>query len=168
MPTSKMIDRLLSLLLVVVALLMTSCQRDETYMHFEDIDVTGWSSTEKLEYGVPPAEAAGEYAASIHLRTVPSHPFPFKVLYLEVCRQLVNADSTAVLADSALTIDTVACTLSPSDVTTKGIVVRQCTFALRPLHCNRGDSVHYTVRHLMRQEDISGISDIGISLVRTN
>lgn len=147
---------LFGLLLTLVGLLGTSCQRDEAYLHYEDTDVTGWSIAERLDYGIPPLEESGDYLVRLHLRTTPNNPFPFKVLYLEVREE----------RDSIVTIDTLACPLSTDDAATKGIVVRQSTFDIRRLYCNRGDSVHYTVRHIMRQEDIPGISDVGISLER--
>ena len=145
-------------LLLVAVLFATACQREETYMCYEATDVTGWSIAEKLDFGVPPLQESGTYIARLHVRTTPGNPFPFKVLYLEVRQE----------QDSVVTVDTVACTLSTDDPAVQGIVVRQCTFPVRQLYCSRGDSLHYTVRHIMRQEDIPGISDVGISLVRDN
>ena len=50
--------------------------------------------------------------------------------------------------------------------TDNGIAYTQHEFPLDTLSLSQNDSIHIAVTHLMRQWQIHGISDIGISLTR--
>lgn len=146
-----------SLILLAILALFASCHfRQETYMHFEPTDVRDWDVTEWLEYNVPPVNAAGDYELTLFVRTSSAYRFPFKTLYLEARQQWPDT----------LITDTVPCTLNVDKYTTTGVSIHQYAFPVATRHLRSGDSLRVTLRHVMRKEEISGITDVGISLTK--
>lgn len=124
-------------------------------MQYEAVDVESWDQAERLKFEVPPVEA-GDYEEQLHVRTTMSNRFPFKALYVEVRQQWPDS----------LYVDTLCCDIDDATSSNTGISVRQYSFPIRRLSLAKGDSAVVCIRHIMRQEEISGISDIGVSLVR--
>lgn len=142
------------LMLVLSALALFSCQRSESYMHYEVIDASRWDEADRLKFDVPPVTHSGTYAMHLHVRATHTPAFPFKVLYVEMRQQWGAWQRT----------DTVACPLTDDFERATGIAVRQYEFPATRLYVHQGDSAHITLRHIMRQEEVPGISDIGLSL----
>lgn len=138
----------------LVLLATAGCQRRETYMHYEPIDAQSWDVTDRTVCDVPPLETTGNYRMLLHVRTTTAPRFPFKTLYVEVRQQW----------RSSLRIDTIACRLSDAERSATGIAIRQHTFPIGNYHLLQGDSARITLRHVMRKEELPGISDLGISL----
>lgn len=139
---------------LLLLLLSAGCQRRETYMHYEPLDSQSWDVTDRTVYDVPPLEATGNYRMRLHVRTTTAPRYPFKVLYVEV-RQQWRAE---------LRIDTIACRFSDIGPNATGISIRQHAFPIGNYHLQQGDSACITLRHVMRREELPGISDLGISL----
>lgn len=150
-----MSSRRLSLVAIVLVLLTAvGCNRREVYMHYEPTDVSGWERKDTLRFDVPPLAEASTYTTTLHVRTTTSTPYPFTKLYVEVAQRW---------PDSCF-VDTIECAFDDQDFSSTGISVRQYTFPVRSLPRAAGDSAHITLRHVMRQTSVSGISDLGLSL----
>lgn len=139
----------------LVLLTAAGCNRPEVYMHYESTPVGGWERKDTLRFDIPPLTAADDYITTLHVRTTTSTPYPFTKLYVEVAQGWT---------DSCF-VDTVECTFADQEFDATGISVRQYTFPVRVLPRAAGDSAHITLRHVMRQTSVSGISDVGLSLV---
>lgn len=140
--------------LLLVLLTAVGCNRREVFMHYAPTKVSGWERKDTLRFDVPPLAEAANYRTTLHVRTTTSTPYPFTTLYVEVAQRWT---------DSCF-VDTIACALSEREADATGISVRQYAFPVRTLHRAAGDSAHITLRHVMRQTSVSGISDVGISI----
>ena len=145
-----------ALVLVVAVVALSACRRSEVFMHYEPTDVSGWERKDTLRLDIPPLEAAGNYVTTLHVRTTTSSRYPFTALYIEVAQRWTDS----------CYVDTVECTFADRETDATGIAVRQYTFPIRTLHRAAADSAHITLRHVMRQTSVSGISDVGVSIDR--
>lgn len=123
-------------------------------MHYEAVDSEGWDVTDRAVYDVPPLASTGNYRMQLHVRTTTAPRFPFKHLYVEVRQQWRSSQR----------IDTIACSFSDIGPSATGISIRQHVFPIGLYHLQQGDSARITLRHVMRKEELPGISDLGISL----
>lgn len=138
--------------------LCTACRQSEDYRHFETVDDEGWDITDRYTFAVPPVQREGNYDLTLHLRTTTATPYPFLDLYVEVVETWCNDTVTTTYTD------TVACPLARQDTPSTGVVIQQYTYPIRTRHCQRGDSLTLTLRHIMRREMLPGITDVGIML----
>jgi gliding motility-associated lipoprotein GldH len=146
------------LLIFTVALAMTSCNRKAVYSHYEHTSIEGWDVSDSLRFDIPPVAMDGDYVESLGLRINSVYPFMGLTLIVE---QVVYPSQTHY-------VDTLRASLMDHEGDRKGqgVCRFQYDFALRtvPLHAN--DSLHFCVRHNMRREMLTGVSDVGITLFR--
>ena len=66
--------------------------------------------------------------------------------------------------------DVLKCTLTDrnGNAKGKGVSLYQYEFDLCDVDLNRGDSLNICIRHDMKREVLSGISDVGVKIVRTD
>ncbi len=148
-------QRLLTSLLFL--LLFAACSTDQSRMvAYEPVDAYSWDAAERLEFVLGPVVDAGDYDLTLHVRTTTAAAFPFKTLYIEV-RQQWNASNITV-------VDTVPCGFQQEERRASGISIHQYAFPFARHRCQPSDSVRLTLRHLMRQEEITGIDNVGVSL----
>jgi len=134
-----------------------SCQRKESYMHYEPTDIASWGTYEGLSFKIDSLKESGSYRMKVHVRTSTVDRYPFKVLFLEV-RQKWSRNKTEL-------IDTIPCNLAADEHKAGGVSLLQYDYPVCDIRCYRGDSAQIIVRHIMRKEEVQGISDIGISLI---
>lgn len=129
-------------------------------MHYEPTDIASWGTYEKLDFKVDSLKESGKYQMFLHVRTSSVDPYPFKVLFLEVRQQWPKTKEERV--------DTVSCSLNKDEHKAGGVSMLQYDYPVCEITCHRGDSALISVRHIMRKEEIPGISDVGISLIHEN
>ena len=147
--------RCLSALIVPAALL--SCADDGFKdVQYASVDEDSWGAFEPLTFTLGPVPTAGPYDIRLLLRMSSTHPYPFKTLFVEVQQEWG--------ADSVVRIDTVECHFAQTVWETEGIHLHQYDYAVSSRHCHPADSVRISLRHLMRKEEIPGISNVGVAL----
>lgn len=151
--------RILWLSMVLLCLAPLAACQDEGYsgVHYEAVDVDSWDATERVEFSLGPVPSAGTYDVRLLLRMSSAQPYPFKSLFLEV-RQQWGTDTVAQ-------VDTVECHFAQTVMETEGINLHQYEYAVSAHTCLEPDSVRFTLRHLMRKEEIPGVADVGIALI---
>jgi len=151
-------SRLFGIVLVFAAVLgLGSCDRKTAYYHYEHTPLAGWEKSDVLTFDVAPL-GAGSYKEEVGVRIDDS--FPFMSLSL-VVRQ-------TYLPSGYVHSDTVVCNLIDKRGFVKGtgISYYQYLFHINTIRLKDEDSLHITVKHNMKREVMSGISDIGIRLER--
>ncbi len=135
-------------------LMMAACDRSVVYNHYEHVDNEGWERNDTMHFYVPPIKQAGTYHQQLMLRTNNQLPF----LGISV---IVEQDIYPVGRKLRKRID---CKLVEQNghVIGSGISCYQYTFDIDSLQLNEGDSLHMYVMHYMKQENMQGISDVGI------
>lgn len=125
-----------------------SCQENTLYHSYQPVDATGWSKNDTLVYALDSTLNGKEsYAFQIGIRHKDS--YPYRDLWLKI-----NEDTLHLyLADSI------------GQWKGKGIGdLRQLQFPVT-LPMEPEDSLReFRIHHLMKDEPLSGISDIGIAI----
>lgn len=141
-----------------MAFLMTACDRQTVYSHFEHTPVTGWERNDTLTFSVDALVATGRYEENLGLRINGSYPF----------MQLNLIVQHTVYPSMTTYSDTVCCRLidKQGNAVGRGVGQYQYTFPVTKLHLLAGDKLHITVRHDMKREILPGITDVGIQIVK--
>jgi len=145
-------------LLLGMLLTLFSCHQQKIYSHYEHMPTDGWDRTDTVHFYIPAVKASGIYKGEVGVRDWIE--FPYTALSLEIMME--------VHPQQARKIFTVKCPLfeNTGKQLGKGIGYFQDTFPFGDIELNEGDSVHVCVTHMMRREQIPGVADIGITLLR--
>lgn len=149
-----------AIILTVASVLLTACNRNTIYSHFEHTDIDGWAKNDTLLYNIGNTYTGGIYDCSIGLRI--SNDYPFKSLTLIVRHTIWPQQESRE--------DTICCrfTDNKGNISNKGLSLFQHQSELPAIRLNANDSITFSIRHYMRQEVIPGISDIGIEMKLRN
>lgn len=141
---------------LIVLLGLMACDDKAVYHHYKPTLLAGWGKTDTLTFNIPPLEATASYQFSVGIRTVVT--FPYQSIWL-VVRQYLNQYKFS-------RIDTIECKLANSkgDVTGQGIINYLHTFPLYTQTLYKGQTGKIRIYHIMRREELPGISQIGIKI----
>ena len=147
------------LYIIAVVLLLTACDRQTVYNHYEHTAVGGWERNDTLIFDVPGIKAGGSFAEDIGVCINGIYPFTGVCLIIE----------QTILPSQAVCLDTLNCNLvdEQGNATGQGISQYQYLFPLRKLQLGKGDSLHITIRHDMKREILPGIDNIGVKVTKT-
>ena len=148
----------LILILLTVALALTSCNRNTIYSHYQHTPLDGWEKNDTLVFDVVPVRSDGTYSEVVGLRMSSTYPFMGLTLIVE----------QEVWPSGLTHSDTLWCRLIDRDgnIQGEGISTFQYNFQLRNLRLNTQDSLHITIRHNMKREILPGVADVGVTLRR--
>lgn len=141
----------------LLAALAAGCSRDAAAYQYGSVSVDGWEPGDTVVLRVPPLEQGGAYAMHLGLRTSNTVSYPFRELWLAVKQEWASGQTI---------IDTLQCTLATpaGDASGKGVSLNQYEFALPVRQLAKGDSARICINHIMRQDLLPGITDVGIRL----
>ena len=141
----------------LLAALAAGCRRDAAAYQYGSVSVDGWEPGDTVVLRVPPLEQGGAYAMHLGLRTSNTVSYPFRELWLAVKQEWAPGQTI---------IDTLQCTLATpaGDASGKGVSLNQYEFALPERQLAKGDSARICINHILRQDLLLGITDVGIRL----
>ena len=144
--------------LFLATILLAACHEPTVYFHFEHTPENGWEKSDVLDFGISPMTQEGAYQEELALRISAGYPF---------MRLNLIVDQT-IVPSGEVSRDTVDCKLTDElgNITGKGIGQYQYFFPIKPLHLQKGDSIHISIRHNMRREILPGITDVGIRVMK--
>lgn len=159
-------NKLTSLAMLAVALLVMACNGNTVYHQYEHTPVEGWERTDTLHYTVENIKATADYQEEIGLRINGS--YPFTSLFLVVEQHIRPGIQNLASLNETLRKDTINCKLvdQEGNIKGRGINYYQYNFMLTMLHLNVGDTLDIRIHHNMRREILPGISEVGIRLER--
>ena len=139
-----------------MAVLMTACDSNTVYDHYEQTPVGGWEKNDTLVFLTDPIAQGGRYKEEIGLRIKGDYPFMGLNLVVE----------QTILPSREKHTSTLSCQLIDEHGNAKGRGVShyQYLFHLTTLDMKRGERLRVAIRHGMKREILPGISDIGIRL----
>lgn len=145
-----------TILILTVAMAITSCNRKTVYDHYNHTPINGWERNDTLTFCIKPLAEAGDYKEDIGLRINGAYPFMGLCLIVE----------QTILPAKITRCDTLNCKLVSEDGTVKGrgVSYYQYNFHLTTINLNKGDSLNICIRHNMKREILPGIADVGIKL----
>ncbi len=149
----KTINVFIALLLAAV---ITACESKVVYDRYDDTPVVGWNKADPLTFDIPPIDSTDNYAMDGGLRINGAFPFMSVTLIVE----------TSIPNRKASLCDTIVCqTINKAGKPVgDGVSFFQTRFPVRDIRLEKGDSLHITVRHDMRREELPGIINVGIRL----
>ena len=141
---------------IIAATALQSCNESKVYDKYDHTPLSGWEKNDTLRFDIPRLTADGMYESTLGLRITDNYPFMGLTLIVE--QRLMPADT--------IFTDTVKCELTDRNGKTrgKGVSYYQFRFPVKKMQLSKGDSLHIRVRHDMKREMLTGISDVGISL----
>lgn len=139
-----------------LVLIAAACSSDVAYDRFTDTPIDGWVRNDTLSFDTSPIQSPGMYDMSIGVRI--NGEYPFKSITL-----LVNTTS---FPSGRTDRDTVLCPVvgDNGEPLGHGMSYFTTTQVMRQLDIKRGDSLHITVCHYMRRNELPGIAGVGIKL----
>ena len=145
--------------LPIIYLLLTACHSNTVYHSYQSIPTTGWSKSDTLVYTLPNSIPAGNYEAEIGIRYQES--YPYRDIWLEVSH---NTKDTLTYVTDTLQLFLVD---EAGNKTGNGLCgLYQCNLpykAFIPIR-TEGSTRTFRIVHIMRDNPLTGISDIGIQL----
>ena len=157
------LSKLAPAVLTAAALLLSACQGDVVYSHYEQMPPAGWEKSEAVSFSMPRSKEQGTFSPSLGLCI--NSDFPFQSITVVVERQLITHGPSRPMPTER---DTVCCRLYDANghPTGSGISQYQYVFPLRDISISSGDSLAVSISHDMRRQILHGIVNIGLTLTR--
>jgi len=144
------------LLLLTVALVLSSCNRKIIYSHYEPTPLSGWEKSDTLSFSIDPIKYDGTYSEEIGLRINSAYPFMGLTLIASQYTQPAHILRTDTLHAHLIDND--------GNIQGTGVGYYQYHFKLATLQLYANDTLYVNIRHNMKREILPGISDVGITL----
>jgi gliding motility-associated lipoprotein GldH len=140
---------------LTVALAIAGCNRKTIYHHYEHTPVAGWEKSDTLTFTVKAKERA-VVQRDVELRI--SGEYPFQRLNLVIEQTTYPAGISRR--------DTLNCDLidPQGNIQGQGLSLYQYRFHMTDISLNEGDSLCINIRHNMKRELLSGVTDVGLRL----
>lgn len=141
---------------ILIAILITACDSRVVYDRYDDTPVAGWNKADSLHFDILPVDTTGTYNMEGGLRI--NGAFPFMSITLIVSTTIPNRHITQ---NDTIICPTINKTGKPVG---QGVNFYQTRFPIKELQLEKGDSLHVTIRHNMRREELPGVINVGIKL----
>lgn len=176
----------LSLLFTLIAsTLLSGCQPDGKVHQFQSVNTQGWSNTDTLTFLLPPDTIDTLRQLTVEARISPQ--YPYTELWLVVEQQQPNdttslmscpidssassavpssASSAAASLASIIHLDTIRLQLTneQGQFTGTGRNILQYAQQSGTIRLSPTDTTRLTIRHIMHDNHLTGVHDIGIEL----
>lgn len=142
----------------VAALLCSACESEVVYDHYNHTPLVGWEKNDTLLFDIPAVKESGRYRMELGLRTNTSFPFTGLSLAIE----------HVIEPNRRVFTDTINCRLADEkgNLLGKGVSCFQYNFIVSDLELKKGDSLHVSIRHIMKREIMPGVSDVGLKITK--
>ena len=144
------------LLILTVAMVLSCCNRQTIYSHYESTGSDGWSRNDSLLFEVGPVRDSGLYEEQLELRFTDAYPF----MNISV---IVNRET---LPDRQQQTDTIHLTLTDEKGVSQGQGTLHQLFHV-PLgqhYLKKDQKLRVSVRHFMTQHTLPGVTDVGLTV----
>ena len=143
---------------LLIGLFLSSCTSSTLYHHYQSLPAEGWERSDTVCFDVPKAEEDIDGSLFIGLRTAAHIGIQDIMLAVEQCDE----------AAEVLHHDTIHYLLTDDEgnATAQGVNYHQYENRQLPFRLQKGKSATVRIHHLMRREDISGITEVGIRIER--
>lgn len=146
----------LSTMLLLPALLASSCTGDTLWHRYAHVNANGWHDNDTISFDLPAAPAEGTYSMDIELRTTPA--FPYRRLC--VVRQILLSHPDGTYRDTIF--------LQTSDdgqnLGGSGVTVQSFAQPAPDFHLSQGQQARVQLFHIMARGTLSDIMDLGIKV----
>ena len=159
MKSHKLLYQLKNKLTWLPIIILAACQNNIIYHSYTPVPLDGWNKSDTLVYTLPNSIPAGNYEAEIGIRYQES--YPYRDIWLGVSH---NTEDTLTYVTDTLQLFLVD---EAGNKTGNGLCgLYQCNLpykAFIPIR-TEGSTRTFRIVHIMRDNPLTGISDIGIQL----
>ena len=145
-----------NMVVAMLALLLTACDDNISYYHFEHVSADGWYKNDTVTLAVPP-QKAGRYHMVLCMRATPTYPYSSVTVRTETN---ITSSKRSSSQDLRCHIYNNVGKLGGK----KGVSNTELRFPMADITMRDGDSLTIKIHHLMRREALPGITDIGLEL----
>lgn len=145
-----------AILTATALLFLSSCESGMVFDRYGHVSERGWSKQDAVELSVPPLREGGVYEVKIGVRS--TDDYPYRNISIIVQRQ--------TFPSKVVHSDTVECKLTDDKGMRigSGFINYQNSYDVALDHYKAGDSIHIVLKQNMRNEQVEGITDVGVSL----
>ena len=159
MKSHKLLYQLKNKLTCLPIIIFAACQNNRIHLSHTPVPLDGWNKSDTLVYTLPNSIPAGNYEAEIGIRYQES--YPYRDIWLGVSH---NTEDTLPYVTDTLQLFLVD---EAGNKTGNGLCgLYQCNLpykAFIPIR-TEGSTRTFRIVHIMRDNPLTGISDIGIQL----
>lgn len=145
-----------AILTATALLFLSSCESGMVFDRYGHVSERGWSKQDAVELSVPPLREGGVYEVKIGVRS--TDDYPYRNISIIVQRQ--------TFPSKVVHSDTVECKLTDDKGMRigSGFINYQNSYDVALDHYKAGDSIYIVLKQNMRNEQVEGITDVGVSL----
>ena len=161
MKSHKLLHQLKNKLTWLPILIFAACQNNTVYHSYEPVSLDGWSKSDTLVYTLPNSIPAGNYEVEIGIRHQES--YPYRDLWLEIGHN--TQDSLVYVTD---TLQLFLADEAGNKTGDGPCGLYQCGLPYKaslPIRAE-GNTRAFRIVHIMTDNPLTGISDVGIRLRR--
>lgn len=161
MKSHKLLHQLKNKLTWLPILILAACQNNTVYHSYEPVSLDGWSKSDTLVYTLPNSIPAGKYEVEIGIRHQES--YPYRDLWLEIGHN--TQDSLVYVTD---TLQLFLADEAGNKTGDGPCGLYQCGLPYKaslPIRAE-GSTRAFRIVHIMTDNPLTGISDVGIRLRR--
>lgn len=144
-----------------LVLLATACGSSER-SRFRSFGSEGWDSSDTVRLDVDSLRRGGDYELSVEMRISAASPCPYTSASVEVARS--GAGFSAAKPDTVV----VHFTSGDGDKPAPGLSLYTYSQPFDTIALPTGARCTFVMRHVMRLDPLSGVSDAGLKLRRIN
>ncbi len=144
--------------LVMAVTLLASCRDARVYDHFEPVNDDGWGRNDTVRFAISRQKSC-EVDVNLNLRV--NHRFPYRDLSLIVCYETYPSGNV-----DPDTVQIHVLNEKGQPIGRMGITSASISAKVKELNLRDGDSLYVTVHHNMRRDQLTGVSDVGLQLVK--
>ena len=142
----------------LTAVLMCNCINDTLTHQYKRLDDGGWDRSDTLVFDLPEVKVSGVYLPRVLMRS--GNLFPYSKLW--VCYE-VNLEYPRFTDKDTVCID-----IAPKNLkmVSNGLIVRTYSQDSEPIRLSAGQHGRIRIYHLMMQEEMPDIIDVGTEIRR--
>lgn len=144
--------------LVMAVTLLASCRDARVYDHFEPVNDDGWGRNDTVRFVISRQKSC---KVDVNLSLRVNHRFPYRDLSLIVCYETYPSGNV-----DPDTVQIHVLNEKGQPIGRMGITSASISAKVKELNLRDGDSLYVTVHHNMRRDQLTGVSDVGLQLVK--
>lgn len=140
----------------VMSILLMACENNTLIHHYKPIPTEGWKKGDTICFHIDTVRQNNIYAFSVGLRSTAQ--YKYSNLWLIIESQFSNPEFART--------DTIECLINDrkKENAQNGTFVHNHCYDLPPLNLQEGQTGKIIIKHYMYNDELSGLSDIGIRI----
>ncbi|MBQ8463282.1 MAG: gliding motility lipoprotein GldH [Prevotella sp.] len=146
-----------AVVLGLTIMVLTGCRQKAAFSHYESVSLDGWGREDTIRFALGPVDKESSFCEMLGVRA--NLDFPFTNVSLVVEQE--------AMPSGTVRCDTLDIPLINEDGIPlgKGVSRFQYDIPLNTITLLTGETLFVSIRHNMKREYLTGISDVGLTLM---